>query len=164
MRQCLHKSFESLTLKVLSPFYGEEVTTYCDGSRVHGCQGCFCREMNYDDYRLPCKNCGKMFLELFDILWTIRQKVYSYEFAKSHAWEGFFQMEYEVEEIVSLYFMSSFGPESKKRSIVLGFYKQLAEEAKEFVMAGARLPSCEAVKLVFSCSDQLQKLQKKNAS
>ena len=149
-------------MKVGDPFYTGNypiIQLFCDGSRLHGCTGCFCRKMNYgSDYKLPCRTCGKLFYELFDAMWEIRKKVYSYEFVKSHAWSGFFQMEYDVEEIMAPYFHYPLQPKSKQRSVVLSFYKQLTAEAADFVMERERHPRNEAANFSFSCSGELRKL------
>lgn len=79
---CLHYSFEKFVVK--SPNYKQPRSChtlcynlkdlYCDGSRNHGCNGCFCRYVNLKSHHEPCLKCGKMLYDLCDRLWNIRRK------------------------------------------------------------------------------------------
>jgi len=166
---CLHRSFENITLKENDRFYAVDDPRFdsaykylfCDGSRAHGCKGCFCRKLNYHDYRNPCDTCGRMFLELFDTLWTVRQGVYTYEIIKGYPFIAPIMLEYEVEEIISEYFHRSSGPKSKQRLTVLSFYKQLASKAVDFVMKRERERSRRSEgwsQLTFDPSEEVCKL------
>jgi len=98
---CLHKCFENMTLKTADPWYNFEMgnepsVVYCNGSRNHGCHGCHCRFPDYNPSRGHCIKCGKMFFELLDLLWTIRQQVYRC-FFKDLGCLPLFDMEYEIE-------------------------------------------------------------------
>ena len=102
---CLHQCFEILTLKVRdieNNGYNrdeEDKQIYCDGSRDHGCNGCFCQQ---PDCSLPstytCLKCGKMMYDLLDALWKIRQEVYNRNMFKEKTGQQLFLIEYEIED------------------------------------------------------------------
>lgn len=100
---CFHKSFENVTLKSRDIWYNDpdlEYTkqTYCDGSRNHGCQGCFCRHPELMTYRGTCGKCGKMMYELLDLLWDIRRQIYKEYVFRELGWIELVRMEWEAEE------------------------------------------------------------------
>lgn len=100
---CLHKSFENVTLKSRDTWYNAQdllsnKQLYCNGSRNHGCEGCFCRHPELMTYRGTCAKCEKMMYDLLDLLWDARQEIYRTYAFKEMGWFEMFQMELEVEE------------------------------------------------------------------
>jgi hypothetical protein len=93
---------EILSLKVRTPWYKESEYNkklgYCDGSRNHGCGGCFCRNPQYAPYRCVCTQCGKYMYELLDAIWEIRQDVYRQYAFKEMSYEQLFFLEFQIEE------------------------------------------------------------------
>ncbi len=49
--------------------------TYCDGSRNHGCEGCFCRKLSTTKEHGICDICGKKIYHLLDAMWRLRKKM-----------------------------------------------------------------------------------------
>jgi hypothetical protein len=96
---CLHKSFENVTLKTGDWGGNPPELSYCDGSRNHGCDGCFCRHPDYHPAQNGrCKRCGKFLFDLLDLLWEIRQQVYTTKKFKYLDWNDLFNMEIAIEE------------------------------------------------------------------
>ena len=87
-----------MALKVQSPWIEDQEATYCDGSRNHGCGGCFCRRPEFYSYRQPCGRCGRMFFDLLDTLWDIRREVYKTYAFKHMSWRDLFLIEIAIEE------------------------------------------------------------------
>jgi hypothetical protein len=96
---CLHHSFENITLLTQTRGVKENTLNYCDGSRNHGCKGCFCRHPNFHPANNgKCKRCGKYLLDLFDLLWRIRKRVYTSMKFEYLDWRQIFEMEIDIEE------------------------------------------------------------------
>lgn len=138
---CNHKSFESLTVKVLGNNWTLPLPSYCDGSRNHGCGGCFCRYPEFDDHSQPCLKCGKLFFALFDALWEVRRKVYKEYFLRSTTWAELFIMEYRVEEELwdQIYKRDVILPDKKiGRRGILDFFINLTSEITDAVIEERR--------------------------
>lgn len=137
---CLHYSFENLTLKLQNKVLfsvEDQVKFYCTGSRNHGCQGCFCRRPYFRSYRQSCGNCGKLFLDILDALWYVRQEVYrkhALNELKNYDWVDLFLVEYAIEEKLNRKIQEMDILPTLNRSALLKLHVDAAEQAKEEVL------------------------------
>jgi hypothetical protein len=144
---CLHKSFENVTLKVGDWGQSKNIKlNYCDGSRNHGCDGCFCRHPNYHPSNNgQCEQCGKYLFELLDLLWESRQQVYREKKFTYVDWDDLFNMEIAIEErlrlkMVRLYNYSAINlSRTMGRSDLLRIFKIHAEAAATDIIREEKL-------------------------
>ncbi len=120
---CFHRSFENLIARLA---WTEESDVFCDGSRLHGCKGCFCRRPIILTYRDPCQNCGAYLYDLLDQLWDIRQELYKAHSLKDVHWRDLFIMEHDVEDQMFDATQDLNLPSNMPRSLLLEAHTTLA--------------------------------------
>lgn len=143
---CLHRSFENLTLKVRYPWgKGEDLDIFCDGSRLHGCRGCFCRRPIISSYRTECQKCGALLFDLLDQLWEIRREIYLTPFLKELTWYQLFEIEWKIEEQVYDEIRARRLPEDMLRSKLVGEITRTAADVTKRIIRqekDKRFPDC----------------------
>lgn len=100
---CVHACFASFSFRDKKEdllIHRGKGLALCNGSRNHGCQGCFCRTLSTSKEPGKCDRCGRFIYKLLDRMWNIRT---SSDFFAQCKNDGSFDqrcVEYTIEQTV----------------------------------------------------------------
>ena len=102
---CLHPSIEYSPDKMQFNFWHKiDLSNMCNNSRTSHCMGCLCRyPAIHSRSGYKCNKCGKVILELLDLLWQTRKKIFSvYLFKDFLGYHDLLDLERDVQNFVLL--------------------------------------------------------------